>query len=203
MATNPAGTGTGKKLKGWHDDPDNSRLEYFYEGVKVGHLDASGFTVTDGTTTYINNNLVQNAGLAATLKTQVAVVGTSAAVASNGAGAVLGGAFIAPAALKIVSAWRTNHALSDVTKGTATTSASYRRFTLMTDTAATGSGTDIIASLNATASAALHVQRAFTTIASTVLAGGMVLASHLTVGAATADGTDMDACDITIAYELV
>ncbi len=187
---------------GWYRDRPNSRLEYYFEGTKVGHIDANGMTITDCTTTFMRNGLVQTAG-AGDLKTQIAVVGTSAAVASNGAGAVLGGAFIAPAALKIVSAWRTNHALSDVTKGTATTSASYRRFTLMTDTAATGSGTDIIASLNATASAALHVQRAFTTIASTVLAGGMVLASHLTVGAATADGTDMDACDITIAYELV
>ena len=42
MATNPAGTQTGFKKKGWHDDPDNSRLEIFYEGTKVGHVNASG-----------------------------------------------------------------------------------------------------------------------------------------------------------------
>ena len=199
MATNPARS----TMKGWHNDPNNSRLEYYYNGLKVGHLDASGFTVTDGTTTYISNNAVQTEGVEAQLKTKTAVLTTSAAVASNGAGAILSGAFIAPTALKIVSAWRTNHTAKDVTKGTATTSASYRRVTLITDTAAVGSGTDIIASLNATASADTHVQRAFTTIASTVLAGGMVLASHLTVGAETGDGTDMAACDITIAYELV
>ena len=187
---------------GWHWDSANSRLEFYYRGTKVGHLDANGFSVTDDTTARISNGLVQPAGLATSVKTHVAKLGSSAAVASNGGGAVLGGVFIAPAALKIVSAWRVNHSASDVTKGTATSSASYRRMTLITDTAAVGSGTDIIASLNATASAALHVQRAFATVASTVLAGGMVMASHLTVGAATGDGTDMAACDVFIAYEL-
>ncbi|KKM03506.1 hypothetical protein LCGC14_1773710, partial [marine sediment metagenome] len=173
-------------------------------GLKVGHLDASGFTVTDGTTTYINNNLVQNAGIATDLKTHVQKLGSTAAVASNGGDALLADpAFIAPAALKIVSAWRLPHTASEVTKGTLTTSASYRRMTLITNTAGAGSGTNIVASLNATASVASRVSRAFAIAASTVPVGAIVLCSHLTIGAATGDGTDMAASDMFIAYELV
>ncbi len=190
--------------KGWHYDRANSRLDFYYEGTKIGHLDASGFTVTDGSTSYITNNLVQNAGIATGLKTHVQKLGSTAAVASNGAGAILADcAFIAPAAVKIVSAWRLGHSASDVTKGTLTTSASYRRMTLITNTAAAGSGTNIVASLNATASAASRVSRAFATVASTVPAGGIVLCAHLTVGAETGDGTDMAAGDVFVAYELV
>jgi hypothetical protein len=111
--------------------------------------------------------------------------------------------FIAPADLKIVAAWKMNQTASDVTKGTATTTASYRRFNLITNTAGTGSGTDIVCSLNATASAASLVTRGFTTVASTVPAGAIVLASHLTVGAETADGTDAAAGVIELSYELV
>ena len=190
--------------RGWHFDAPNDRLEFFYKGLKVGHLDASGFTVTDGTTTYINNNLVQNAGIATDLKTHVQKLGSTAAVASNGGDALLADpAFIAPAALKIVSAWRLPHTASEVTKGTLTTSASYRRMTLITNTAGAGSGTNIVASLNATASVASRVSRAFAIAASTVPVGAIVLCSHLTIGAATGDGTDMAASDMFIAYELV
>ena len=192
------------QYRGWKYDAVNSRLEFYYNGTKVGHLNASGFTVTDGSTARMTNGLVQIAGMATTLKQHVVRLGTTAAIASNGANAILPDvAFVAPADLKIVSAWRMNISASDVTTGTATSSASYRRLNLITNTAGTGSGTNIVASQNATASAASLVTRAFTTVASTVPAGAIVLASHLTVGAATADGTDTAASVIMMAYELV
>lgn len=197
-------TPLGARLKGWFLDQINNRLEFYYNGTKVGHLNTSGFSITDDTTARMTDGLLQNAGIATGLKTHVACLGSVAAVASNGAGAIIENmAFVAPAACKIVSAYRMNISASDVTKGTATTSASYRRINLICNTAAAGSGTNIVASLNATASAASKVTRSFTTVASTVPAGGIVLASHLTVGADTADGTDLAASIIEIAYELV
>lgn len=38
MATNPIGP----QQKGWHNDPDNSRLDIVYEGTKVAHVTAGG-----------------------------------------------------------------------------------------------------------------------------------------------------------------
>ncbi|KKM66810.1 hypothetical protein LCGC14_1477410, partial [marine sediment metagenome] len=111
--------------------------------------------------------------------------------------------FIAPAACKLVSAWAMNISASDVTKGVATTSASYRRMNLICNTAAAGTGTHIVASLNATAVAASWGTRAFTVVASTIPAGGVVRMSHLTVGAETGDGTDSAARVYMLAYELV
>lgn len=189
--------------KGWFFDANNSRLEFYYNGTKIGHLDANGFSVTDGSTARMTNGLLQNAGIATGLKTHHANIGSVAAVASNGADAVFANAvFVAPAACRIVSAWALNVSASDVTVGTATSSASYRRTNLVANTAAAGTGTHVMASLNATASAASWGTRSFTVVASTVPAGGVVQASHLTVGAATADGTDAAARIITIAYEL-
>ena len=196
---------------GWHHDPDNSRLEFYYQGTKVGHLNASGFTVTDDSTARMTDGLLQAAGIAdaavtnvklegAVKRTQI-ILGSSAAVASNGAGAILADiAWVAPAAVKIVSAWATNISASDVTTGSTT---SYRRATLICNTAAAGSGTDIVASLNATSSRAVRVSRGFATVASTVPAGGIVLMSHLTVGANSADRTDMAARIWGLEYELV
>ena len=196
MATNPVGPET----KGWHNDPDNNRLEYYFNGTKIGHLNASGFTVTDGTTARMTDGLVQNAGMAAVLKRTNFIMGTHAAIASDGANSVLPEpVFVAPAACQIVSAFVMNLTASDVTTGAA---ASYRRMQLICNTAAAGTGTDIIASVNVTASAALNVTRGLTTIASTVPAGGVVLVSHLTVGAASADRTDAAARVIGIEYEL-
>ena len=194
-----------RRFRGWFFDQVNSRLEFYWNGTKVGHLDASGFSVTDDTTARITNGAVQaTAGVQASLKTHVVRLGTTAAVASNGANAILPDVgFVAPADLTIVSAWRQNISASDVTTGTATSSASYRRVTLITNTAGTGSGTNIVASLNATASLASNATRSFTTVASTVSAGAIILASHLTVGAATADGTDMAASVLLMAYQLV
>lgn len=173
----------GTRYSGWFKDDLNTRLEIYHQGVFIGYVATAGAT-----------------GMGRT----VAKIGSNAAIASDGANSVLDGInFVAPASLKIVSAWRLNHSASDVTKGTATTSASYRRLTLITNTAGAGSGTNIVASSNATASAASKVTRSFTTIASTVPTGAVVLCSSITVGAATADGTDMAASDVFIAYELV
>ncbi len=38
MPTNPIGP----QQRGWHNDPDNSRLEIVYESTKVGHITAGG-----------------------------------------------------------------------------------------------------------------------------------------------------------------
>lgn len=205
----------GNRFKGWFFDMVNNRLEYYFNGTKVGHLDAGGQDITNDTTTYMSDSVVASAGitsagaigsaaLSTDARTYVHRLGTNAAVASNGAGAILPDPmFVAPANCRIVSAWRMNISASDVTKGTATTSASYRRLNLITNTAGTGSGTDIVCSLNATASAASLATRSFTTVASTIPAGAIVLASHLTVGAETGDGTDLAASIIEIAYQLV
>ncbi len=174
-------TPVGQSHRGFHFDEPNNRLEVYYNGSLKGAF-----------------------GTANGLQTRIVRLGTAAAVASNGGGAILADmAFIAPADLKLVSAWRMNQTASDVTKGTATTSASYRRMTLIANTAGTGSGTNIVASLNATASAASLVTRSFEIAASTVPANAIILCSHLTVGANTDGGTDMAANIVEIAYELV
>lgn len=132
----------------------------------------------------------------------IANIGSTAALASNGANAILTAAnwFRAPYNLKILSAWK-SVAADDVTKGTATTSASYRRFNILNGST-DGAGTVIMASLNATASAAANTTRGFATTANnTVTEGNLVIVSQLTVGAATADGTDAGAGIFGIAYE--
>lgn len=197
-------TPAGQRHTGWYRDGVNGRLEMYYNGTKVGHLTASGLTITDDTTTYMSNGAVQIPGLATDLKIHVVRLGSGAAVASNGANAIFPDPFfVATANVQIVAAWKLNQTASDVTVGTATSSASYRRFTIITNTAGTGSGTNIVASLNATASQASLTTRAFTTVASTVSAGAIVLLSHLTVGAATADGTDSAAGVFMMAYQYV
>ncbi|MCH7636481.1 MAG: hypothetical protein IIA12_02290 [Proteobacteria bacterium] len=174
-------TPKGGRYSGWFRDELNDRLELYVKGNFVTQFTSTG------------------AGMG-----RVAMrLASMALIASDGANSILGAAFIAPASLKLISAWRINHSLKDVTKGTLTTSLSYRRMTLITNTAGAGTGTNLIASLNATASADTHATRAFEIIASTVPAGAIILISHLTVGAATADGTDMAASDLLIEYELV
>ena len=192
------------RFKGWFYDGVNNQLEYWFNGTKVGHLNASGMTITDDSTPRMTNGALTVEAVDTELKRQIVYNDTVAAVASNGAGALITGqVFVAPADCKIVSAWRMNHSASDVTKGTATSSASYRRMTLVANTAAAGTGTHIVASLNATASAASWGTRAFTCIASTIPAGGIVRISHLTVGADTADGTDMAANTVAAIFELL
>ncbi len=174
-------TPLGGRFTGWFQDSLNDRFEVYVNGQFVTQFTSTG------------------AGLG-----RVPVkLGSVLAIASDGANSILGPAFIAPASLKLISAWRINHSAKDVTKGTATTSASYRRMTLITNTAGAGTGTNLIASLDAKASADTHATRSFEIIASTVPAGAIILMSHLTVGAATANGTDMAASDVFIEYELV
>jgi len=190
--------------RGWWFNKVGNRLEGYFNTTKVFHINASGMSITDGVTARMTDGQIQVSGLASDLKTHIVKIGSTAAIASNGAGAILPDTFfVAPANIQIVGAWKLNQTASDVTKGTATSSASYRRFSLIANTAGTGSGTNIVASLNATASAASLVTRSFTTVASTVPAGSIVLVSHSTVGAETADGTDAAASLFQIAYQYV
>ena len=119
-----------------------------------------------------------------------------ASVASNGAGASVGGAgavgkWRAPADCKIVSVfWEAEGADSD-----AANTASYRQLTLV-DGGADASGTAVVASLNLTASLASDTQRAFTLATNATYpdgvpldAGDTVYASHATVGGNHSTGT--------------
>ena len=69
---------------GWHWDPSNSRLDMYYRGTRVGHINGSGFT----------NALAQTITGAATLSSTLAVTGAAtftAAVTCN----LTGNAFVA------------------------------------------------------------------------------------------------------------
>lgn len=134
----------------------------------------------------------------------VARLGSSGAIASGAANARLADVgFMAPADMKVLSVWKHNLQADEVTKGTATTTSSYRRHTLVNGGAA-GTGTTVLASLNATASAASLGARSFAMVATpTAAAGDVLYGSHLTVGAATADGTDAGAALWEIAYQLL
>lgn len=132
-------------------------------------------------------------------------LGSNAAIASNGANARLADVgMVAPANLKILSVWRHNLAANEVTVGTATSSASYRRHTLVNGGAA-GTATVILASLNNTASnASLGSAPQFALVATPTAAQGDVLyGNQITVGAATADGTDAAAAIWEVAYQLL
>lgn len=134
----------------------------------------------------------------------VAPLGSHASVASNGAGALLVDcAFVAPANLKLLSAWRQVQA-DEASVGTATTTASYRRVSIVNGGAA-GTGTTIMASSNGNgASVASLGTRAFATTANnTAAAGDILMASQLTVGGANDDATTLRAGKLWIAYELL
>lgn len=203
----------GARYTGLWYDPVNNRLAFYFRGTAVGNLNATTLNIDVGTDidgtldltgATVSGNTIGISAASAVIKQDVVRLGSTAAVASNGAGAILpDSGFVAPFDMKIVAAYKVNMSASDVTVGTAVSSASYRRFTLIANTAASGSGTDIVASLNATASAASNAYRSFTTVASTVPAGALVRISHLTVGADTADGTDAAAGIFLIAYEKV
>lgn len=205
------------RFTGVYNDQLNGKVELYYRGTLVKSYDAttetspSNITQTiagavnfDGAVDFDSTVQIDGATFDANIKRVSVVLGTAAAIASNGADAILPDIkFVAPADLVITGAWRVGQTASDVTVGTATSSASYRRVTLVTNTAGTGSGTNIVASLNATASAASNASRSFTTVASTVPQGAIIIASQLTVGAQTADGTDSAASVYTMEYELV
>ena len=147
----------------------------------------------------MSNGVVASAGLGSAQQYQHQAV--VAAIASNGAvGSITNVGLHFSASAVLDSVWVGNISASDVTVGTATSSASYRRTVLICATAATGTGSDVIASLNATASAAAGATRGFTIAASTIPAGAIVQLTQITIGAATADGTDAAARVINVKY---
>jgi hypothetical protein len=130
-------------------------------------------------------------------------LGSSGAIASNGAGAVLGQSyFVAPGDLKVLDVRKVGTA-AEVTAGTAISSASYRRFVLLNG-GTSGTGTTIMASLNNTASGGIGGKKSFATTANNTASDGQILyLSQLTVGAATADGTDAAASAFQLEYQLL
>jgi hypothetical protein len=132
------------------------------------------------------------------------LLGTVAAIASGGANARPGAVgFVAHHDMRILSAWKHNLSAAEVTVGTATSSASYRRHMIRNGGSA-GTATTIVASLNATSSAASLGSRAFTVDSTlTVSRGDVVYYDQITVGAATADGTDSAACALQVCYQLL
>lgn len=134
-----------------------------------------------------------------------AFLGSTAAIASGGGDAILtaAGGWRAPANLAVLSVHKTAMGGTEVTKGTATTSASYRRTNLLNG-GASGTGTVIMASLNNTASGAQYGTKAFATTANNTMSQGEIaIISHLSVGAATADGTDMAQSLFYLEYRLL
>ena len=127
---------------------------------------------------------------------------TNASAASNANLLIASAGFVAPANIKIKRAWYQPWS-NAATVGTATSSASYRRINLYNGGTA-GTGTTIIASLNITASIASRGTKAFaTTTNNTVAGGGVLFFSALTVGAATAEGTDLETGVLQVEYELI
>lgn len=191
------------RFKGWYFDAVNNQLEFWFNGTKIGGIDTSGLDVgSSDAGSFLVNSVVGSAALNSAQKHFVQV--TAAALASNGAGATLAGLLWSPTAAAVIDrVVALNQVAADVTVGTATSSASFRRVNIICNTAGAGTGTDIVASLNATASAAAGGTRGFTLAASTIPAYAVVRGSQLTVGAETADGTDAAARTYTIEYHYV
>src|SRR3990167_1814269 len=98
---------------------------------------------------------------------------THASTASNGASVRTPDCFVAPANLKILSAWRQVQA-DEATKGTATTSASYRPYYLMNG-GTSGTATTSLAGLSQTASQAQYGTRSFTLAGTPTAAAGDII----------------------------
>jgi len=128
---------------------------------------------------------------------------TNASVASNGGNAVIASAaMVAPNDMKVTNAWFIPWA-DQSTKGTATTSATYKRITLVNG-GTSGTGTAIMASCNLTASVASRGSKAFSTTASnTMSAGEMFYFSALTVGGTSNDGTTLQSGVLQVEYQLL
>jgi hypothetical protein len=127
-----------------------------------------------------------------------------ASTASNGASIVPGGQmFIAPADLKILQVARVVGA-NECTKGTATSSASYRSYTLY-DGSSDGSGTASLAALSQTVSQAASASRAFTLAGTPTVAEGNIIYFKIeaSVGGAVDDSTAASAALIQVDYELI
>jgi len=131
---------------------------------------------------------------------------TNASVASNGSDAVIAShGFRAPSDIKVKAVYYQPWA-NAATKGTATTSATYKRINLYnggstgTATATTG----LIASCNITASIASRGSKAFSTTSNnTASAGEILYFSALTVGGTSDDGTTLQSGVLQIDYELI
>lgn len=115
--------------------------------------------------------------------------------------------FIPPRDGRVKSAFWTPLNTAQATKGTATTSASYRRLEMYNGgTAGTiTTSASRIASLNITSSIASSGYRAFQTVDSTITfaASSLLYFSHTTVGAATADGTELQAGSFVFTWESI
>jgi hypothetical protein len=135
----------------------------------------------------------------------VPIVVTHASVASNGADAKIAGQ-IGPFGgngIRVKAAWWTPTGTDQATKGTATTSASYKRLLMVNGGSAGTAVSPVIATWNLTASVASLSATAHTSIDSsaTVASNEIIYFSALTVGAATADGTELRAGQFAFSYE--
>jgi hypothetical protein len=128
---------------------------------------------------------------------------TNASVASNGGNAVVASAcFVAPNNIEVKRAWYAPWA-NACTKGTATSSATYRRLTVVNGGSA-GTGTTIMASANITASIASRGTKAFTTTANNTANSGEILYfSQATVGGTCDDTTELQSGVLQLEYELL
>jgi len=127
---------------------------------------------------------------------------TCASIASDTDAEVASVGFIAPNDLSIQRVWYQPWA-DQATQGTATTSATYRRFQLCNGGTA-GTSTTVIASVNITASIASRGSKAFSTTASnTASAGEILFFSALTVGGNNDDGTILQSGVLQVEYELL
>jgi len=119
----------------------------------------------------------------------------NASVASNGAGAVVGYVFVAPADINVVNAWWTP---TGGDQGTNT--ASYRRLTLV-NAGAAGAGTTVIGSINLSVSKASNTPEAFVGSGS-VASGHQVGFSQATIGGDHSDGTVLEAGRVSVTFQL-
>ncbi len=119
----------------------------------------------------------------------------NASVASNGAGAVVGYVFTAPADINVVNAWWTPTGGDQL--GNAT---SYRVVNIL-NAGAAGAGTVVLGSIGMVASHASNTPVAFTGSGS-VASAGQVGLSHATVGGDHSAGTKLFAGRTTITYQL-
>lgn len=129
---------------------------------------------------------------------------TFASVASNGASGVLGAVYV-NRDVRVKSAVYVPNA-NAATQGTATTSASYRRFSII-NAGTGGAGTTVIGSLNMTASLGSFVGRGFTMAATnvaTAASGEVVVLQQATIGGgAQDDGTTLQAGSLVLVYETI
>lgn len=134
----------------------------------------------------------------------VAVLGTQAAVGSTGANARSADvSFVAPANLKVLSAWRINQGTAEATNSNASR---YRDYKLLNG-GTSGTGATVLASVRsgtAVGPAANGTQALTLAATPTVAQGEVIWGSALaSAGAASDDSTGLIASVVQIAYELL